>query len=218
MLLLTALLLAVTAPGQASAATLELEVGPRQGVALGQAHDLGGRLVRGGEPLGGQTVVIEARRFPYRGPFEAVRTLVTDRGGRFAVRRRFDRNHQVRAVAPELALVSHRVTALTFPRTRVRARARRDTVELVQSYATPRDVRLTGPTLFYLGPARARTAPLRARARIRRIGAGRFEARATLTVPEAYRGRFRYASCFPYDPRAGLGDPQARCPRRTYRF
>ncbi len=216
LLLLVLLLAPTTASGQAPS-SLALEVGPRGGVDYGEATRLSGRVVRAGAPLPGEEVVLEARRFPYRGPWVRVRVLRTDAAGRFELRRRFDRNHRVRARAAGAASPGR--SLFVFPRSALSYRVVRDNVlALTQAYVTPRDVALRATTRFYLGPRSGRTGPLRARARVRRTAPGRFLARATVRVPAAYEGRFQYASCFPYDPRAGMGDPGARCPSRSFRF
>ncbi len=222
LLLLALVLLPASAAAQAPAqtpapATLTLTVAPKGGVGYGEATRLAGRLERRGAPVAGEEVVLEARRFPYRADYAPLRTVRTDAGGRFALRRRFDRNHRVRARA--VGAPSAAVSAFVFPRSVLTYRVLRENVlGLTQAYVTPRDVALRATTRFYVGPRGARTAPLRARSRVRRTGAGRAVARATVRVPRSYEGRFQYASCFPYDPRAGMGDPDARCPARAFRF
>jgi hypothetical protein len=78
-------------------------------------------------------------------------------------------------------------------------------------------VRLSARTTFYLGPRDATSAKPVARAKPKRIGRGRYRAVATVTLPRAWKGAFRYGSCFGYSEGSGLGDPKARCPKR-YRF
>ena len=56
-----------------------------------------------------------------------------------------------------------------------------------------------------------------ARAKPRKIGRGRFKATATVSLPRAWKGAFRYGSCFRYSEGSGMGAPAARCPKR-YRF
>ena len=90
---------------------------------------------------------------------------------------------------------------------------RRNVIRIVQTYRTPRSVPpLTAPTLFYVGRSGRPRAPLAARAKtrpVRRKGKrgrrGRFRASAQVRIPKAWNGRFRYASCFPYN--AGMGNP-----------
>jgi len=224
LLLLALVLLPASAAAQAptptpapAPATLTLVVGPEGGVGYGEATRLSGRLERGGAPVAGEEIVLEARRFPYRAGYTRLRTVRTDAAGRFVLRRRFDRNHRVRARAA--GAPSAAVSAFVFPRSLLTYRVLRENVlALTQAYVTPRDVALRATTRFYVGPRGARTARLRARSRLRRTAAGRAVARARVRVPASYEGRFQYASCFPYDPRAGMGDPEAHCPARAFRF
>jgi hypothetical protein len=76
---------------------------------------------------------------------------------------------------------------------------------------------LTARTTFYLGPKNAKVADPAARAKPRRIGKGRFKATATVKLPAAWKGAFRYGSCFRYSEGSGMGAPGAKCPKR-YRF
>ena len=46
---------------------------------------------------------------------------------------------------------------------------------------------------------------------------GRFKATATVRLPRAWKGAFRYGSCFRYSEGSGMGAPGATCPKR-YRF
>ena len=78
-------------------------------------------------------------------------------------------------------------------------------------------MRLTARTTFYLGPQDAKSAPPLARAKPRRIGRGRFKATATVKLPRAWKGAFRYGCCFRYSEGSGMGAPGAECPKR-YRF
>ena len=110
-----------------------------------------------------------------------------------------------------------------FPRTSLTFQlARRNVIRLIQTYTTPKGVRLTAPTLFYVGQARKARAPLAAKAKTRPIKKngkrvkGRFRATALVRIPKAWKGQFRYASCFPYN--GGMGDPHLGCPKRRYKF
>ena len=105
---------------------------------------------------------------------------------------------------------------------------RRNVIRLVQTYRTPKNIKLTAPTLFYVGKAgkkraplaaRAKTKPVRAKAKGKKPGKiikGRFRASAVVRIPHAWEGRFRYASCFPYN--AGMGNPKLGCPKKRYKF
>jgi len=99
---------------------------------------------------------------------------------------------------------------------------RRNVIRLVQTYTTPKDIRLTKPTLFYVGMAGKRFAPLAAKTKTKPIlkkgkrVKGRFRATTQVRIPKAWKGRFRYASCFPYN--AGMGNPKLGCPKKKYKF
>lgn len=217
-LLVTLLAVLAVAPATAGAAVVEISVLPPGGADFGETQGVVGRLTGPyGAPFVGHKVVLEARRYPYRGRFSEFATATTGLDGRFSFERAFDRNHQVRVLAPTFGDRSAVRSVYVFPRSNLTFRlVRRNVIRVTQLYATPRDVRLTKPTLFYVGRRGTRTAPLAARARTRRIRRGRFIARAQVRIPKAWHGRFRYASCFPYN--AGMGDPKIGCPSKRYRF
>ena len=216
-LLLTACLLLLL-PGTAAAADLSLTLSPPAGVQYGTAQEAGGRLTEGAAPLAGQVVELQARAYPYEGAFATIATASTGADGAYAFERRFRRNMQLRAVAPAQLVTSRARRAYVFPRPRSTFKAlSRRRLRITQFLRTPDGVHLTAPTVFYLGPAKARTAPRVATARPRRIGHGRFKASVTVTLPRAWNGSFRYGSCFRYSEGSGMGNPKARCPER-YRF
>ena len=212
------------APTAASAAVLDLAVSPKGGTDFGRSHTITGKLTGPyGAPLVGRQVDLEVRRYPYRGAFGKVASATSGLDGRFAFDHAFDRNHQVRVLAPEFGDRSAFAAAYVFPRTSLTFRlVRRNVIRLVQTYRTPKNVKLTAPTLFYVGKAGKKRAPLAARAktkRVRRKGKvrkGRFRSTAVVRIPNAWGGRFRYASCFPYN--AGMGNPKLGCPKKKYRF
>ena len=223
--LLIALLALAIAPAAASAAVLDLSVSPKDGTDFGDSHSITGKLTGPyNAPLVGRQVALEVRSYPFRGrQFRAVATATSGLDGRFAFERAFDRNHQVRALAPESGDRSAVATAYVFPRTALTfSLVRRNVIRVVQIYRTPASVKLTAPTLFYVGKRGRKTAPLAARAKTRpvrrggKVRRGRFRATALVRIPQAWRGRFRYASCFPYN--AGMGNPRLGCPRKNYRF
>jgi hypothetical protein len=148
---------------------------------------------------------------------------MTGLDGRFAFERAFDRNHQVRVFAPEFGDRSAFKAVYVFPRTALTfSLVRRNVIRVVQTYRTPKSVTLTAPTLFYVGRAGKPRAPLAAKAKtkpVMRKGKrvkGRFRARASVRIPAAWKGLFRYASCFPYN--GGMGDPKLGCPKKRYKF
>jgi hypothetical protein len=87
-------------------------------------------------------------------------------------------------------------------------------VRLTQRYSVPRDVRLTTPTFFYLGPRKAKRSQLRVKGKTRRVRAGRFRSRVTVRLPAAWHGRFQFGSCFHTSRGTGMGRPDAHCPKR----
>ena len=222
--LLTALLALAILPAAASAAVIDIEITPAGGADFGETQAVTGKLTGPyGAPLVGREVDLEIRRYPYKKPFKNVAKATTGLDGRFAFERAFDRNHRVRVLAPEFGDRSAVEDVFVFPRTNLTfGLARRNVIRLVQTYRTPKGVRLTAPTLFYVGRAGKPRAPLAAKAKtrpVRRKGKrvkGRFRASALVRIPKAWKGHFRYASCFPYN--AGMGNPKLGCPKKKYKF
>lgn len=207
-------LLALAAPAAAAAPGVTLTIAQPE-VVFGHRHRLSGVLADGTTPLANQTVVLEGIRAPRVHGFVALARTVTDAGGAFRFTLKLDRNHRLRATVPALGVVSPTVRAFTFPAVKLSFRAvRPGVVRLNQLYTVPRAVRLTAPTLFYLGRAKARRSSLRARAPTRRVRAGRYRSRATVKLPAAWHGRFRFGSCFRTSPASGMGRPGERCPKR----
>ena len=229
--ILIALLALALAPAAASAAVIDIQVTPESGADFGESHTVTGKITGPyGAPLVGRQVELQARPFPFKGrDFKPVETAMSGLDGRFAFEHAFDRNHEVRVFAPEFGDRSAVAPVFVFPRTALSfGLVRRNVIRLVQTYRTPRDVKLTAPTLFYLGKAGKKRAPLAARAKTRpvrrkgkhgkkgKIRKGRFRATAVVRVPASFKGRFRYASCFPYN--AGMGNPKLGCPKKRYTF
>jgi hypothetical protein len=214
----------------ASAAEVSLSLESEAGVRLGIATELGGRVTEAGAPLPGRAVELEVRRHPYKRDWRATGISdVTDADGRYSFSRKLDRNHHVRVrlagVPPSPDVFSPPREAYVLPaftHSYEQRGARR--LRLRQVYTVPRDVKLTAPTRFYVGPCKrgkggsckARFARFRVAAETRRVRAGRYEARATIRLPESYED-FRSVSCFRYSPGSGMGDPDQRCPRRWMR-
>ena len=204
-------------PAAAGAAEVTLEVDPAD-VRFGTAHEATGTLTEAGVPLAGQTVMLNARNYPYQGAFEPAGEATTGADGRFSIKQGFERNVQLRASAPAQGALSRVVRAYVFPRAAITFRPLGgDRIRIVQTYRVPRGVRFTAPTLFYAGPRRASTGPVIGRAEPRRLSPGRFRATLRYTLPGEWNGRFRYGTCFRYSEGSGLGDPRAGCPRR-FRF
>jgi hypothetical protein len=214
--LLIALVLALVTAAPASAAEIKLGLKPSNGLQLGGEHELHGMLTESGAPLAGQVVTLEARRFPYEGEFTALQSATTGAEGQFRFHQEFDRNHEVR-VTSQTAVSAVR-TAFVYPRFKLSFKQLANgRVRLTQRYTTPDDAILTARTHFYLGARKAETAPLRARVSTRQVSATRFVARTVVKIPRRYKGKFRYASCLPGDPTAGMGDPGKGCGRK-FRF
>jgi hypothetical protein len=230
--LLIALLALALAPAAASATVIDIAVAPASGADFGESHTVTGKITGPyGAPLVGRSVVLEARPYPFRKrTFKAVETATSGLDGRFAFDHAFDRNQQARVSAPEFpGDHSFVLPAYVFPRTALSfGLVRRNVIRLVQTYRTPKDVKLTAPTLFYVGKAGKKRAPLAAKVKTKPVRArgtkgkkgklkkGRFRATAIVRIPRAWKGRFRYASCFPYN--AGMGNPKLGCPKKTYKF
>jgi hypothetical protein len=214
-LLSLAVLAVAAAPAQAAPGiTFKLKSAQ---VRFGHAHSVTGVLADGATPLPGQTVVLEGQR-KFLGPFKQLATTVTGPQGAYGFKVKLDRNYRLRAVVPALNVFSRIVRAYTFPAFTLTFQALKPgVVRLTQRYTVPRDVRLTTPTLFYLGPGRAKVSRLRESAKTRRVHAGSYRARLKVTLPAAWKGRFRFGSCFHTSRGTGMGKSDAHCPRR-FRF
>lgn len=204
-------------PASASAADVSLSLADPE-VQFGSAHRAGGRLTEGTSPLAGQAIQLQGRAYPYDGAFRTLATATTGADGSYTVKKTFDRNMQLQAVAPGAGATSRVVRAYVFPRPHSTFKALSGSrLKITQFLRTPPNVRLTARTNFYLARKGAATARRVARAKPRKVGRGRFRATATVRLPPAWGGAFRYASCFGYSEGSGLGDPGAGCPRR-WRF
>ena len=205
-------------PASASAADLRLVLQTEDGVQYGTPHELSGTLREGEAPLPGQSVQLQGRAYPYKGDFKTLATATTRADGTFGFKRRFDRNMDVRAVAPAQTAETDDMRAYVYPRPRSTFKALTGSrLRITQFLRTAPNVRLTASTTFYLGPKNAKTAKAFARAKPRKIGKGRFKATATVKLPREWKGSFRYGSCFRYSEGSGMGAPSAECPKR-YRF
>jgi hypothetical protein len=229
-----ALTLALAAP--ASAAELTVRVTPSDGVRLGNATTIAGRVTEGGAPLPGRTVRLEVRKHPFKRAWRLVASKQTDADGRYSFAREFKRNHHVRVrleglpateyTLPQPDVVSPRRNAYVLPAFTLSFKQRGSRgIRITQTYTVPKAVKLTAPTRFYVGPCRfedgkctARFAPLRAVAKTRELRAGRFRATAVVKIPKRFGGRFQYVSCFTYSKGSGMGDPDQRCPKRSVRL
>jgi hypothetical protein len=205
------------APAHAAPA-ISVDIG-REAVRYGAAHRVTGTLLDGTTPLAGQEVVLEGRRYPFQGSYRVIERATTDAEGKFSLRPELDRNHRLRVIAPALNLSSDIMRAYTLPAFELSFRALRPgVVRLYQRYTVPRSVRLSAPTLFYLGPRGSKRATRRVSAETKRTSRGRYTALVTFRVPDSWDGAFRYASCFRASPGSGMGDPKQSCPRLRLEF
>jgi hypothetical protein len=218
--LLVPLLVLVLAPSaRAAELTIDVDEGDR-GVHWGESHQVNGTLTSDGRtPLAGKHVVLQGRPFPFDNPFMQLATATSAADGTFSFKTKLTRNTKLRVFAPGSGTRSKQVTAHLFPATHLSFRqVRPGVVRITQDYRVPREATLEGKTLFYVAPRNAPTSRINRLAKTRRMSAGRFRARVTVTIPESYGGRFRYAACYRYSPGSGLGDPKISCPRSGYRF
>ena len=198
-----------------AAAAIDVAVRPNE-ARYGSPHKADGKLTdAAGAPLGGRRIALEKRDFPYTGPFRPIDHATTRADGSFRFNDiELDQNADLRVVAFD-GTTSGIARAWTYPAFTLRYKpAGNDRVKVTQTYRTPRAVKLTAPTLFYLGKGSADRSSLRVRARTRRTAAGRFLATATVELPTRWKGSFRYASCFGYSKGSGMGDPARGCPTR----
>lgn len=219
MRLILAVVFLLALPASASAApALELKL-DKPSVRYGAAHAVTGSLLDGTTALAGQTIVLEGQRYPFEGSFRELARTTTDEKGEFAFRPVLDRNHRLRVVAPALRATSQKVRAYTLPSFELSFRALEPGVaRIYQRYTVPKTVRLSQPTLFYLGPRGADRSSKRVSAKTKRTSAGRYTAIATVRLPRGWKGAFRFGSCFRTSPGSGMGEPLASCPKLRLRF
>ena len=226
--LLIALLALALAPAAASAAVIDIAVTPAGGADSRRDPTTVTGKITGpyGAPLVGRTVVLEAARLPVQEPqFKPVATATSGLDGRFAFEHAFDRNQRVRVSAPEFPgdhssaparSTSSRAPALNF------GLVRRNVIRLVQTYRTPKDIKLTAPTRFYVGKtgkkraplvAKVETKPVRAKAKKGKKGKikkGRFRATAQVVASRAPGRGVPLRELLPVQ--RGHGQPEAGLP------
>jgi hypothetical protein len=217
LILAFALLLAL--PASASAApALEMAIG-KPSVRYGAPHTVTGTLMDGATPLAGQEIVLEGQRYPFKGSFRELARTTTDAKGEFAFKPALDRNHRLRVVAPAQGAVSQPARAYVLPSFELSFRPLKPGVaRIYQRYTVPRTVKLSAPTLFYLGARGAARSSKRVAAKTKRTSPGHYTAIATVHLPNAWKGRFRFGSCFRTSPGSGMGEPLATCPKLHLRF
>jgi hypothetical protein len=212
---LATLTLLLAAPAAQAAVTVSIKLAPAD-AQFGESTKISGTVLSDGAPLAAQPVELDVRRYPFDAPFAPLDTTTTAADGTYAFEQAISRNAQFRVIAA--ATKSHRVHAYVFPATTLTFAARSSRViRLTQRYKVPKSVRLEQPTIFYVGKRGRATAPRVASGKVERIRAGRYRSTAVVRLPAAWKGRFRYASCFRYTGGSGMGNPRATCPRR-FRF
>jgi hypothetical protein len=229
--ILAALFVAVAGASPAAAAEVSVAVAPQAGVRLGNPIGVAGRVTENGAPLAGRTVRLEVREHPFTGDWTPRSERSTGADGSFSFSPTLRRNHDVRVVLvgvpPEPDTLSPIAKAYVLPAFTLSFEQRGEhRIRIRQTYTVPREVRLTAPTRFYVGPCKpdaqdectARRAPFAKRAETRRVRPGRYVARTTVRIPASFGGRFAYVSCFGYSKGSGMGDPDQRCPRRSVKL
>jgi len=213
--LLAIVLLALGAPAAHAAVTVDMRVSPAE-ISYGEPAEITGTALVDDAPFAGQPVRLEGWRYPFEGSYEVIDEAITAADGTYRFERKLDRNWDLRVRAGDA--VSKRERAYVFPAFTLSFRARNArVVRLTQRYRVPRGVRLDKPTIFYVARRGAARAPRAATAELEQTGAGRYRATALVRIPSAWKGRFRYASCFRYTGGSGMGNPRATCPQR-FRF
>ena len=191
----------------------------RESVRYGQAHRVDGTLTDGTAALAGKAVVLEGRRYPYEGSYRVIERTTTNDEGEFRFDTELDRNHRLRVFAPKQNVRSDRLQTYTLPGFELSFRAiSPGVVRLYQRYTVPKRVRLSAPTLFYLGRRAAARASIRRTGNLKRVRAGRYTSHVTVTLPSSWNGAFRYASCFRASAGSGMGDPDQSCPKLKLQF
>jgi hypothetical protein len=210
---------ALLAPAAAQAAPALVVTLAKPSVGYGAAHTVTGTLADGLTPLPGQQVILEGRRYPYDGSYRVIAKTLTDAKGNFTFKPKLDRDTLLRVVAPAQRATSDKQHAYTLPSFTLSYRAVAPGVaRLTQRYTVPKDVKLTAPTHFYLGRHGAKLASRQVTGATRRTQAGHYTASVTVRLPTAWKGRFRFGSCFRTSPGSGMGDPKATCPKVHLRF
>jgi hypothetical protein len=219
LVVLAVLAVALAAPANAAAAPLLKVQLKRAAVRYGSPHTVTGRLLDGTTPLAGQEVVLEGRRYPYEGSYRVIERTTTGLDGSYEFKAKLDRNHRLRVAAPAQLVNSSYLQAYTLPDIELSYRGvRPGVVRLYQRYTVPKQVRLSAPTLFYLGSRKAKRASMRVSGELKRVKAGRYTSTVDIALPASWNGTFRFASCFRASTGSGMGDPKQSCPQLKYRF
>jgi hypothetical protein len=210
--LLATLTLLLAAPAASAAVTVTMTVSPVE-AQFGKPTKVTGTVAEDGVPAAGRTVQLEGKPYPFTGAAKAIGTATTAADGTFAFSEELTRNTVLQVTTAGAA--SPRKRVYVFPATTLSFRARSSgEIKLTQRYVVPRGVKLTQPTLFYVGPRGKARAPRAASAKLKRTKPGHYRATALVKIPATWKGRFRYASCFRYSGGSGMGNPRASCPKK----
>ena len=160
--------------------------------------------------------MLEGRRYPYEGSYRVI-ARDHDRRRRAGSRSSPSSTATTGCASPRppRPSTSKLLQAYTLPAFELSFRALRPgVVRLYQRYTVPKTVKLSAPTLFYLGPRKAKRASLRKTAKLKRTKAGPLHVAGRRSrCPTGWHGAFRYASCFRASPGTGHGRPGARSAR-----
>ncbi len=139
----------------------------------GAAHTITGTLVDGTSPLAGQEVVLEGRRYPYEGSYRVIERTTTDADGKFTFSPSWTATTACASARPPRASNPRSCRPTCCRRSSSPSgRSKPGVVRLYQRYTVPKTVRLSAPTLFYLGKRGAKRASLRETGELKRTGAG----------------------------------------------
>jgi len=184
-------------------------------IAYGEHVRVGGRLTISGAGQPGVRIRLVAQRFPYRRASRTVATARTSLTGRFSFRVAFDRNTRMRVVSDSGVHTNVRELPVV-PRQRLSDRlAHSSRAVRVTLYArSPRDVRLGGRAIFYLGSFHARQLRRVGRPLMHRLRAGLWRATARFGIPARWRGGYHVGTCYIAPKRSGMYEHGVGCPHR----
>jgi hypothetical protein len=213
--LLATLLLALGAPAAHASVTVDMRISPEE-TRYGEPTEITGTALSDDAPLAGAPVQLLGRRYPFDDELTVIDETVTAADGTYSFERELERNTDLRVQVGDA--MSRRERAYVFPAFTLTYRARNSRViRVTQRYRVPRGVRLKQPTIFYVSRRGTKRAPRAATGELERLRAGHYRSSTLVRIPSAWKGRFRYASCFRYTGGSGMGNPRSTCPQR-FRF
>ena len=143
-----------------------------------------------------------------RAPTASSIATTTDAEGKFTLQAELDRNHRLRVTAPAQSVESDVLQAYTLPGFELSFRAAAPgVVRLYQRYTVPKQVRLTAPTLFYLGPRGAKRASIRGPASSSACAPATTRRRSRSRCPRAGTARSATRAASAPSAGSGMGDP-----------